>query len=167
MQITILVSALAALSWLLVVAFLVLTVLRARQGRKTRGTVTGIIIAVVAAIILNTASAGLVFIEPQERGVVTSAIAPKGYREAILQPGLRWVIPYAENVTTYSISKNTYTMSIATQEGDIKGDDSIAARTADGVYDEWVRRSFAALAKLMPARYAKTERSENVVMALY
>jgi len=42
-----------------------------------------------------------------------------------------------------------------------------AARTADGVYDEWVRRSFAALAKLMPARYAKTERSENVVMALY
>jgi len=42
-----------------------------------------------------------------------------------------------------------------------------AARTADGVYDEWVRRSFAALAKLIPARYAKTERSENVVMALY
>jgi hypothetical protein len=42
-----------------------------------------------------------------------------------------------------------------------------AARTADGVYDEWVRRSFAALANLMPARYAKTERSENVVMALY
>ena len=42
-----------------------------------------------------------------------------------------------------------------------------AARTADGVYDEWVRQSFAALANLMPARYAKTERSENVVMALY
>ena len=132
MQITILVSALAAFSWLLVVAFLVLTVLRARQGRKTRGTVTGIVIAVVAAIILNTASAGLVFIEPQERGVVISAIAPKGYREAILQPGLRWVIPYAENVKTYSISKSTYTMSITHQEGEIKGDDSIAARTADG-----------------------------------
>ena len=132
MQITVLVSALAAFSWLLVVAFLVLTVLRARQGRKTRGTVTGIVIAVVAAIILNTASAGLVFIEPQERGVVISAIAPKGYREAILQPGLRWVIPYAENVKTYSISKSTYTMSITHQEGEIKGDDSIAARTADG-----------------------------------
>ena len=42
-----------------------------------------------------------------------------------------------------------------------------AARTADGVYDEWVRQSFVALANLMPARYAKTERSENVVMALY
>ncbi len=42
-----------------------------------------------------------------------------------------------------------------------------AARTADGVYDEWVKKSFAALAGLMPARYAKTERSENVVTALY
>jgi TolA-binding protein len=42
-----------------------------------------------------------------------------------------------------------------------------AARTAKGVYDEWVRKSFAALASLMPARYAKTERSENVVTALY
>lgn len=132
MQITILVSALAAFSWLMVVAFLVMTVLRARQGKKTRGTVTGIIVAVAAAILLNTLSAGLVFIEPQERGVVISAIAPKGYREAVLQPGLRWVIPYAETVKTYSISKNTYTMSIALQEGEIQGDDSIAARTSDG-----------------------------------
>jgi regulator of protease activity HflC (stomatin/prohibitin superfamily) len=132
MQITILVSALAAFSWLLVVVFLVLTVARARQGKKTRGAVTGIIVSIVAAILLNTLSAGLVFIQPQERGVVISAIAPKGYREDVLQPGLRWVIPYAENVKTYSISKSTYTMSIATQEGDIKGDDSIAARTSDG-----------------------------------
>ena len=38
-----------------------------------------------------------------------------------------------------------------------------AARTADGVYDEWVRKSLARLAELMPARYAKTERSENLV----
>ena len=132
MQITILVSALAAFSWLLVVVFLVLTVLRARQGRKTRGTVTGIIVAVVAAIVLNTISAGLVFIKPEERGVVISAIAPNGYREDIMQPGLRWVIPYAESVKTYTISKSTYTMSIAHLEGDIQGDDSIAARTADG-----------------------------------
>jgi len=132
MQLTILVSALAAFSWLLVVAFLVLTVLRARQGKKTRGTVSGIVVAILAAILLNTLSAGLVFVQPQERGVVISAVEPKGYREDVLQPGLRWVIPYAENVKIYSIAKNTYTMSIAHQEGEIKGDDSIAARTEDG-----------------------------------
>ena len=132
MNITVLVSALAAFSWLLVVAFIALTVLQSRQGKKTRGTVTGIFIAVAVAILLNTASAGLVFIQPQERGVVISAIAPDGYRKEIMQPGLRWVIPYAESVKTYSISKSTYTMSIAQLEGDIQGDDSIAARTADG-----------------------------------
>lgn len=42
-----------------------------------------------------------------------------------------------------------------------------AARAVDGVYDEWVQKSFEALAGLMPARYAKVERSENVVTALY
>jgi TolA-binding protein len=42
-----------------------------------------------------------------------------------------------------------------------------ADRTTDGVYDEWVRRSFERLAGLMPGRYAKVERSEDVVTALY
>ena len=132
MQITILVSALAMFSWLVVIGLIALTVLRARQGQKTRGTVTGIIIALIAAVLLNTVSAGLVFLQPQERGVVISAIEADGYRKDILQPGLRWVIPYAENVKTYSISKSTYTMSIAHLEGDLQGDDSIAARTSDG-----------------------------------
>jgi len=40
-------------------------------------------------------------------------------------------------------------------------------RAADGVYDEWVQRSFERLAGLMPARYAKKERSEDVITALY
>ncbi len=40
-------------------------------------------------------------------------------------------------------------------------------RAADGVYDEWVKRSFDALSTLLPARYAKLERSEDVVTALY
>ncbi|MGB2955359.1 MAG: prohibitin family protein [Anaerolineales bacterium] len=132
MQITILIAALAAFSWLVVIGFIALAVMRARQGKKTRGSLTGIIAALVLAVVLNTVSAGLVFILPQDRGVVISAVESAGYRQEILQPGLRWVIPYAENVQTYSISKSTYTMSIAQLEGDIQGDDSIAARTADG-----------------------------------
>ena len=42
-----------------------------------------------------------------------------------------------------------------------------ADRAADGVYDEWVESSFVRLAGLMPGRYAKKERGENVVTALY
>ncbi len=39
-------------------------------------------------------------------------------------------------------------------------------RAADGVYDKWIRMSFEQLAGLVPARYAKLERSEDVVTAL-
>jgi tetratricopeptide (TPR) repeat protein len=38
-----------------------------------------------------------------------------------------------------------------------------AQRTGDGVYDEWVQRSFDVLAKLKPARYAKADKSEDYV----
>ncbi|MGI9301614.1 MAG: tetratricopeptide repeat protein [Gammaproteobacteria bacterium] len=36
-------------------------------------------------------------------------------------------------------------------------------RIADGVYDEWVKKSLGQLAELLPARYAKSERSVAVV----
>ena len=40
-------------------------------------------------------------------------------------------------------------------------------RVKDGTYDEWVRKSFTALKKLRPVRYAKSEKSEVVVNAIY
>jgi regulator of protease activity HflC (stomatin/prohibitin superfamily) len=132
MNITTVISAIAGLSWLAVVGLLVLVVLRASRQQPIKGLVTGLVLSIVAALLLNTVSAGLVFIEPQERGVVISAIAPKGYREQALQPGLRWIVPYAESVEVYTISKQTYTMSIVPTEGQVVGDDSISARTSDG-----------------------------------
>lgn len=38
-----------------------------------------------------------------------------------------------------------------------------ARRARDGLYDEWVRKSFAALSVLNPARYARTEKNEMVL----
>jgi regulator of protease activity HflC (stomatin/prohibitin superfamily) len=131
MNITLVISAIAGLSWVLVVAILVFVVIRASRQQPIKGMTTGLIVALVFALLLNTVSAGLVFIEPQERGVVISAIQ-KGVRPDALQPGLNWVVPYFENVVTYSISRQTYTMSIAAEEGDIQGDDSVQARTSDG-----------------------------------
>jgi regulator of protease activity HflC (stomatin/prohibitin superfamily) len=64
--------------------------------------------------------------------VVISAVSPQGYRQVALEPGLHWIIPFFESVVTYPISQQTYTMSIAPSEGQIVGDDSITARTADG-----------------------------------
>lgn len=91
-----------------------------------------IITFLVIAIVLTAVGAGLVFINPEERGVVISAVSPQGYRSEALQPGLNWIIPFAENVVIYPISRQTYTMSIASSEGAVQGDDSIAARTLDG-----------------------------------
>jgi len=36
------------------------------------------------------------------------------------------------------------------------------ARARDGVYDEWVKRSYTALAELKPGRYGKTELTQDV-----
>jgi hypothetical protein len=41
-----------------------------------------------------------------------------------------------------------------------------ARRSAQGIYDQWVRKSFAALGELRPARYAKSERSEVAIDAI-
>src|SRR5690606_28560984 len=41
-----------------------------------------------------------------------------------------------------------------------------AARTAEGVYDEWVKKSLTALVELLPGRYAKAEIGESFVDAL-
>ena len=41
-----------------------------------------------------------------------------------------------------------------------------ARRTTQGLYDEWVRKSFAALRELRPVRYGKVERSEGGVDAI-
>jgi len=125
--------AVATMSWLLALAVIVIAVVRATRGaagmRGTGGLVLG---AIALAVVLTTVSAGLVFVQPEDRGVVISAVAPDGYRTEPLGPGLHWVIPFAENVVMYPISRQTYTMSIAPSEGAISGDDSVSARTADG-----------------------------------
>lgn len=132
MNVTTVIDALAGLIWLGVVGLIVLAIMRASRGQKVGAVSTAILVMAVVAIVLTTLSAGLVFIQPTERGVVVSAIAEKGYREQALQPGLNWIIPFFEHVVTYPISRQTYTMSIASEEGQRQGDDSITARTSDG-----------------------------------
>jgi len=126
-----LVQLIASAAWLLFLGIIVVGALRASRRQPLKGFATLTLASAAIAVVLTLISAGLVFIPPQERGVVITAFAP-GYREKALEPGLHWVIPFVENVVSYPISKQTYTMSIAASEGQIQGDDSIAARTSDG-----------------------------------
>lgn len=132
MRITDLIGVLAGMLWLATLGVVVLASVQAARGQKLQKGRILIAGLLVSALLMTTVSSGLVFVEPQERGVVISAVAPKGYREQALQPGLRWVIPFVERVALYPISRQTYTMSIASFEGAVQGDDSITARTADG-----------------------------------
>jgi TolA-binding protein len=52
------------------------------------------------------------------------------------------------------------------EEQAIKAHELNAARAQEGVYDESVRKSFQALAELKPARYGKTEMTQDVVASL-
>lgn len=47
------------------------------------------------------------------------------------------------------------------EEKAIEVHEANARRSAQGVYDDWVRKSFATLARLLPARYAKFEKGER------
>ncbi len=52
------------------------------------------------------------------------------------------------------------------EEKAIKLHEVNAARTKDGIYDEWVQKSFAALAQLNPGRYGKVEIGEQQVESI-
>ena len=110
MRITDLIAGLSGILWFAAVALVVFSTVQAARGKPLKKARTFIISIIVGALILTTLSAGLVFIEPQERGVVISAIAPGGYRESALQPGLRWIVPFLERVILYPVSRQTYTM---------------------------------------------------------
>ncbi len=132
MNVAVFIQGIATLAWLLFIVAVVFAVLRFSRTRDIKGLGALVVIALVLALVVSSLSAGVVFVQPENRGVVISAVSPNGYHQQALQPGLRWIIPFLENVVTYPVFKQTYTMSIAPQEGQIKGDDSVTARTSDG-----------------------------------
>ncbi len=132
MDIASVVKFISLFAWLGVFALIALIFARVSRGQAAKGLVPLFFGVVLLAVVLTAAGAGMVFIQPDERGVVTSALDSKGYKTDALQPGLRWVIPFAEQVTIYKISRQTYTMSSVATEGQVQDrDDSIPARTKD------------------------------------
>ena len=132
MNIADVVRSLAGFAWLAAVGLGVLMITRVARNQAAKGMGSLTAGVLVLAILLTALGAGLVFVNPEERGIVISALDSKGYRSDPLTPGLHWVVPFAERVQLYKISRQTYTMSSAAQEGQTVGDDSIRARTKDG-----------------------------------
>lgn len=124
---------LGVMGWVMLAALLVyvaFVMTQRSQGRPVKFSVLVIALLLLGGIALNTLSAGLVSIPPQERGIVLNLFT--GYRPPSLQPGVTFITPYIESVKRYNIGQQTYTMSKAPTEGQVPGDDSVTARTADG-----------------------------------
>lgn len=132
MNISTLLQGIASFAWIGFFGALVMIFVRASRNQPAKGLTSLVVALLVAAVLLTSVGAGLVFLQANEYGVVISAFAPKGYREVALTPGLHWVIPFVESVQKYSIARQTYTMSSTSSEGSVQGDDSIQARTKDG-----------------------------------
>jgi len=125
------ISAVATIAWIVAIVVIGIAVVRATRGQPFRGAIGLIIGSIVIALIATVISASIIFVQPTDRGVVISAL-DEGIRPVELQPGLNFVVPFLENVLHYPVERQTYTMSIAPQEGQIVGDDSVEARTSDG-----------------------------------
>ncbi len=127
------IGVLGGFGWLVIFGLIAFAVVRSGRGTPPKGIVPAIVIVAIISLALNVLSVGLVFVEPTDRGVVVSAMpGQQGVRQEVLQPGLNWIVPYFDRVVYYTISRQTYTMSIAPLEGQIQGDDSVEARTSDG-----------------------------------
>jgi regulator of protease activity HflC (stomatin/prohibitin superfamily) len=124
-------------AWIVFAVFVFFTVVRAfqygglQEGIRSLGR-PWIIISLLLVFGISLLSASLVFIEPQETGVIISLVSPDGYRQQPLRSGLHWIIPLAERVVQYPIFWQNFTMSSDPLEGSKVGNDSIAARTSDG-----------------------------------
>lgn len=106
---------------------LILSSLRARRTTTLRPVGMGLL---AVSFFLIVVGASLVSAAPNERMVVFNRVSgnlgdPKG-------PGLHFINPLTTSYKIYDLSRQTYTMSAVTYEGDLPTDDAVPARTSDG-----------------------------------
>ena len=97
----VLLSLLAQLAWVLFGVFTLLFFIRnfLKLGLSTaiiRLFSVRMLTALLVPLMLTLLSLALVFVEPQQVGIVVSIISPNGIRSRALTPGLHWIIPILE-----------------------------------------------------------------------
>lgn len=132
MNISSLLQGIASFAWIGFIGILIAISVRASRRQPIGGLSTAAIVLIVAAIVLTSVGAGIVFVEPDELAVVVTVLGQGGIRPDPLESGLHWIIPFAERVERFPKLNQTYTLSSAIDEGIQEGDDSIQVRTKDG-----------------------------------
>ncbi len=87
---------------------------------------SGIIIIFVLIFLFKV----YIVVDPGEKAVIFNKAT--GNLRVTPNEGFYFLVPLIEQPTVYDMKARTYTMSIAQLEGEVKGDDSLQALTADG-----------------------------------
>ena len=137
MMLTTVLALITILLWIAVALIVGITLIRQtrRDGIAValRGAFSGrTVMLIIMAMAVNVFARSLVFIQPQEVGVVVSLATVNGYRDRPARSGLLWLAPLVEEIYRYPISWQTYTMARTAAEGQRAGNDAIVARSSDG-----------------------------------
>ncbi len=129
---------LAFLSLLVLFGGLLLTGYNASRGRRIQPGIVLAVSGMIAFVIIAPLNAGLNLIQPQEAGVVfrqvgQSTVGSSNLREP-LQPGLRWVIPFIDQVTVYPTEQQSVTMAgnVTDANSEFGGVSAVRAISSDG-----------------------------------
>lgn len=128
---------LAFISLIVFFGGLLLTGYNASRGRRVQPGILVAVVGLVLFIIITPLNAGLNLIQPQEVGVVFRQIgqAEEGtsnLREP-LSPGLRWVVPFVDQVTIYPTEQQSVTMAGTTDSAtEASGLGAVRAISSDG-----------------------------------
>lgn len=121
---------LSLLGFLLFLGGIALVVLASSQGRPIRSGGVLAVLGLIIGVLFSVVSQGILIVQPNEVAVVFNTI--NGNLETPRRAGTHIIVPVINQVTIYPIEQRQYTMSGSTNEGSIRGDDAVRARTVDG-----------------------------------
>ena len=99
-------------------------------GNMTKNIGKSILIGLIVIFVLIFMFKIYIVVDPGEKAVIFNKAT--GNLRVTPNEGFYFLIPLIEQPTVYDMRARTYTMSIATLEGELKGDDSLQALTSDG-----------------------------------
>jgi regulator of protease activity HflC (stomatin/prohibitin superfamily) len=123
-------GALALLGFLGFLAGIGLAVVSASQGRPVRGGAMLALIGLVVGLLFSIISQGILIVEPTQVGVIVNTLT--GQFETPRRAGTSVVIPVVQVYYIYPINQQQYTMAGKENEGQVRGNDAVQARTVDG-----------------------------------
>ena len=121
-------SGLAVLLWLGLLAYVGFIVVQRSRGNKSRISVSVAVVILIAAAVVSTLSTSVVVIDAGEAGVVFNIFT--GTRPGSLGPGMHFVAPYINSVFRYTVREQVYTMVKNPDQGET---DTLWAPTIEGL----------------------------------